>query len=59
MNQTRKPTTAEPWPPTRLTLPDTIEAIERGRVEQRELFPEGRDNSGANQTEAYHRENEL
>ncbi len=31
------------WPPAHLALPDTLEGIERGRIEQRELF--GRDDS--------------
>ncbi len=29
----RKTTTAEPWPPLDMALPDTIEAIEAGRPE--------------------------
>ena len=35
----------EPWPPVGLALPDTIKAIEAGRVEQRELLAEQPDDS--------------
>lgn len=37
----------EPWPPLDLALPDTIEEIERGRIKQRSLFTEQRDQSKA------------
>jgi hypothetical protein len=37
----------EPWPPTDLRLPDSIAAIECGRIVQGELFHEQPDNSRA------------
>jgi hypothetical protein len=37
----------EPWPPPKLRLPATIAAIERGKIGQRQLFPERRDDSRA------------
>lgn len=43
----RKSRTPEPWPPRDLALPDSIEAIEAGRVEQRRLFDEQPDDSRA------------
>ena len=35
------------WIPPELLLPDTIEAIEAGRIDQRELFPEQPDDTRA------------
>lgn len=36
---------AESWPPKELALPDTVERIEAGRVEQQERFEERPDDS--------------
>jgi hypothetical protein len=36
---------SEPWPPKELALPDSIEETERGKIKQRELVPEPRDDS--------------
>ncbi len=38
---------SEPWPPPEYALPNTIEAIERGRIVQAELFDEQPDDSRA------------
>ena len=47
MVKTARTTGAEPWPPADLALPDTIEAIEAGRIAQGELFDEQPDDSRA------------
>lgn len=39
MRRTKQQRTAEPWPPVALMLPATVEGIEAGRPEPRELFP--------------------
>jgi hypothetical protein len=39
------PKPSGPWPPAHLTLSDTLEGIEAGRVAQRSLFPPVPDDS--------------
>jgi len=39
------PSIVEPWPPLEYALPSTIEEIEAGRIEQRELFQKPPDDS--------------
>ena len=36
---------SEPWPPPELRLPNTIEEIERGRIDQQRLFPKSVDDT--------------